>query len=179
MSGRSKILFEDTVLLQAKLHRFCFTGAYLAAEGLLCAMEEDWKKAFYLAGKAEKCYRLADAAMREREHGKWHGFYANECLTDMKQTAWVLKGLMSDLRNTGDGPHFLSMAERFALCGGRSEGDADHEQYRVDRSGLREAPQACVRGFCKRLHCCGLWFFEYPRDRLPGVPHVPGEDVSE
>lgn len=38
-------------------------------------------------------------------------------------------------------------------------GDADHEQYRVDRSGLREAPQACVRGFCKRLHCCGLWFF--------------------
>lgn len=38
-------------------------------------------------------------------------------------------------------------------------GDADHEQYRVDCSGLREAPQACVRGFCKRLHCCGLWFF--------------------
>lgn len=106
MSGRSKILFEDTVLLQAKLHHFCFTGAYLASEGLLCAMEEDWKKAFYLAGKAEKCYRLADAAMREREHGKWHGFYANECLTDMKQTAWVLKGLMSDLRNAGDGPHF-------------------------------------------------------------------------
>lgn len=58
-------------------------------------------------------------------------------------------------------------------------GDADHEQYRVDCSGLREAPQACVRGFCKRLHCCGLWFFEYPRDRLPGIPHVPGKDVSE
>ena len=44
--------------------------------------------------------------MRAREHGKWGGFYANECLTDVKQSAWVLRGYMSYVRNLGDGPDF-------------------------------------------------------------------------
>ena len=51
--------------------------------------------------------------MRDREHGKWHDFYANECLTDIKQTAWVLEGLMSYIRNLGDGPHFYLWQREF------------------------------------------------------------------
>ena len=27
--------------------------------------------------------------MRAREHGKWHGFYENECQADIKQSSWV------------------------------------------------------------------------------------------
>lgn len=54
-----------------------------------------------------------DAAMRSREHGKWHEFYANECLTDMKQTAWVIAGLMSYVRNLGDGPHYYQWQRDF------------------------------------------------------------------
>ena len=70
-------------------------------------------EAFYLAGKARKCYQQADSAMRSREHGKWHGFYQNECLTDVKQTAWVLEGLMSFLRCLGDGPHYFGWQREF------------------------------------------------------------------
>ena len=55
---------------------------------------------------AREEYLAADHAMRAREHGKWGGFYANECLTDVKQSAWVLKGYMSYVRNLGDGPDF-------------------------------------------------------------------------
>ncbi len=51
--------------------------------------------------------------MRSREHGKWHEFYANECLTDMKQTAWVIAGLMSYVRNLGDGPHYYQWQRDF------------------------------------------------------------------
>ncbi len=51
--------------------------------------------------------------MRECEHGKWHEFYKNECLSDVKQTAWVLEGLMSYLRNLGDGPHFYKWQREF------------------------------------------------------------------
>ena len=53
--------------------------------------------------------------MREREHGKWHNFYANDCQVDIKQSAVVLEGLMSYLRNLGDGPHFYHWQLEF-LC---------------------------------------------------------------
>ena len=69
-------------------------------------MEGNYQGAFYRAGKARKEYLKADSALREREHGKWQGFYGNECLTDIKQTAWVLQGFMAYLRALGDGPHY-------------------------------------------------------------------------
>jgi len=52
--------------------------------------------------------------MRGREHGKWHNFYANECLTDVKQSAWVLEYLMGYVRNLGDGPHFFTWQRDFS-----------------------------------------------------------------
>jgi hypothetical protein len=76
-------------------------------------MKKDFLHAFYAAGKARDNYRQANLAMRDREHGKWHNFYANECLTDVKQSAWVLEGLMSYLRNLGDGPHFYKWQREF------------------------------------------------------------------
>lgn len=113
LSGAEKELFEDSVLLQAKIYDYCYTGACLVTEGLLAALEEDYQKAFYLAGKGRKAYLAANQAMRSREHGKWNGFYENECLTDIKQTAWVIEGLMSYLRNLGDGPHYYQWQRDF------------------------------------------------------------------
>lgn len=113
ISDGARVLFRDSLLLQAEIHSHCFSGAYLVCEGLLKAMKGDYQRAFYAAGKAREEYLAADLAMRNREHGKWHGFYANECLTDVKQTAWVLEGLMSYLRNLGDGPHFYEWQREF------------------------------------------------------------------
>ena len=69
-------------------------------------MKKEYQRAFYYGGMAREEYLKANQAMREREHGKWVGFYANECLTDVKQSAWVLKGYMSYVRNLGEGPNF-------------------------------------------------------------------------
>lgn len=69
-------------------------------------MEERFQPAFFYAGAAREAYLAADHAMRAREHGKWDGFYANECLADVKQSAWVLAGYMSYIRNLDDGPDF-------------------------------------------------------------------------
>lgn len=103
-------LFRDSLLLQARILFHCFNGAYLVCESLLEAMEEHdpdhYKKAFFYAGLAREEYLKGDGAMREREHGKWAGFYANECLADVKQSAWVLAGYMSYIRNLGEGPNF-------------------------------------------------------------------------
>lgn len=110
-SGRERTiaarrLFRDSLMLQGRIHWHCFTGAFLLCESLLAALEKDFKKAFCLAGDAREEYLAADQAMREREHGKWGGFYANDCLTDVMQSAWVLEGYMSYVRNLGEGPDF-------------------------------------------------------------------------
>ena len=102
----ARCLFRDSLMLHGQIHYHCFTGAYLICRSLLAAMEEDYRKAFFCGGMAREEYLAADHAMRAREHGKWGGFYANECLTDVKQSAWVLRGYMSYVRNLGDGPDF-------------------------------------------------------------------------
>lgn len=108
-----RTLFEDSLLMQAKLLLRTYEGSLLAMDSLLCAMEEDWLRAFYLAGKAKAKYLEADRAMREREHGKWRLFYANDCQADVKQSAWLAGVLMGVLRNQGDGPHFYQWQRRF------------------------------------------------------------------
>lgn len=110
-SGR--LLFEDSVLLQAKILYHCCRGAQIAAGAVREALSEEYKRSFYLAGKAKKEFLAADRAMREREHGKWHDFYKNECLTDVKQTAWVLESMMGFVRNLGEGPHFYEWQREF------------------------------------------------------------------
>lgn len=113
LHGRGKMLFRDSILLQAQIHYHCFQGALYVCEGMIEGFEEDYRKAFYKTGKAVREYQKADKAMRDREHGKWHGFYENECLTDIKQTAWVLQGFMSYLRVLGDGPHYYQWQREY------------------------------------------------------------------
>lgn len=113
LKGDGKRLFADSILLQVKLLYHCYQGALLSAKSVLAALLEEYEKAFFLAGKARKEYLAADSAMRSCEHGKWQDFYANECLTDVKQTAWVLEGMMSFVRNLGEGPHFYEWQREF------------------------------------------------------------------
>lgn len=111
----AKRLFCDSLMLQGKIYFHSYCGAYQATKSLLYAMGKDYKKAFYHAGKAREQFVAGNCSMREREHGKWHNFYANDCQVDIKQSAVVLEGLMSYLRNLGDGPHFYHWQLEF-LC---------------------------------------------------------------
>jgi hypothetical protein len=106
-------LFEDSLLLQVQIHYHCYAGAYQVCKSLMEAMAGQYQTSFYYAGKAREEYLKANAIMRSREHGKWHNFYENECLTDIKQSAWLLESLMSYVRNLGDGPHFYEWQRDF------------------------------------------------------------------
>lgn len=99
-------LWKDSVLLQVKIHRNCLQGCILFTEAFAAYAQKEYKKAFFLLGNAVEAYDAADCAMRAREHGKWKDFYANDCLTDVKETAYCLKRLMGYVRNLGDGPDF-------------------------------------------------------------------------
>jgi hypothetical protein len=113
LSDNPKILFDDTILLQANILYHCYLGAKLTAESIILAIDNNYQKSFYFAGKARKEYLKANTAMKEREHGKWHDFYKNECLTDVKQSAWLLETLMGYVRNIDDGPHFYKWQRDF------------------------------------------------------------------
>lgn len=106
IAGKTGNLWSDSLLLQVRIHVFCIRGAIL-----FCRAYEEYRRgrymgAFYLAGQAADWYETADQAQKSREHGKWEGFYENDCLSDIKHTAYCLRRLMGYLRNIGDGPHF-------------------------------------------------------------------------
>ncbi len=140
----SRTWMEDSLILYGKLYAYCYAGAACFCRGYEWAEAGDYKKAFYYVGKAAKNYRRADEAMREREHGRWNGFYANECLTDIKQTTWVLEGLMAWLRTMDDGPHYYEWQREFLY----SEEDRrvmlilNMENHRTDREIFRLMEEA-------------------------------------
>ena len=46
--------------------------------------------------------------MRASEYGVWKGYYANDCLADMKFSAYIIRCLMSRVRADGDGNGYFA-----------------------------------------------------------------------
>lgn len=99
-------LWRDSLLLQVKIHAWCVEGALHLVQAY-----EEWGRgalieAFYRLGEAADWYEAVDGAMKACCHDKWRGFYDNDCQTDIKQTAYLLRLLMGYVRNLGDGPYY-------------------------------------------------------------------------
>ena len=99
-------LWVDSLLLQIRIHEYCLEGVLFFGRGYDAYKSADYFKAFYELGKAAEQFDLADAAMKNSGHGKWKGFYDNDCQSDVKETAYLLRLLMGYIRNLGDGPYF-------------------------------------------------------------------------
>ncbi|WZL81955.1 glycosyl hydrolase 115 family protein [Vallitaleaceae bacterium 9-2] len=109
----AKQLFEDSLMLHGRIYAKCFQGAYAFCIAYEKYSQKAYQEAFYFLGRAAEFYGQAYEAMTDCEHDKWIGFYANDCLTDIRQTAWILKELMGYVRNLGDGPHFYKWKREF------------------------------------------------------------------
>lgn len=107
-------LWKDSLVLQVKIHLYCLSGAVIFCKAWKEFAEKRWMQAYYLVGNAADLYEKADTAMRSREHDKWKEFYGNDCLTDVKQTAYCLRSLMRYIRNLGDGPDFYKWQREVA-----------------------------------------------------------------
>lgn len=113
LSETARTLFEDSLLLQVRLLFDCCEGALSVCRSLLYGFAGDYQRGFYYAGQAAETFARADERMRRREHGKWIGYYQNECLADVKQSGWVAEQLMGYLRALGDGPHYYQWQQEF------------------------------------------------------------------
>ena len=99
-------LWKDSVLLQVEIHKCCLKGSLIFTMAYHAYCQKQYKEAFFLLGNAAEAFETGNEKMRECEHDKWKGFYANDCLTDVKETAYCIKRLMGYIRNIGDGPDF-------------------------------------------------------------------------
>jgi hypothetical protein len=113
LNGYERRLFEESIYLQVKIHLYCLTGAVEFCNSYEMFYKKEYEKSFYLMGKASESYQKADDEMRQTEKDIWKGFYENDCLCDIKQTAYILRNLMFYIRNMSDGPHFFEWQRKF------------------------------------------------------------------
>ena len=106
LAADSLRLWSDSLLLQVKLHTCCLEGVIHFGKGYSDYEDSDYLTAFYEIGQAADCFARAEEAMKGCCHDKWKGFYDNDCQTDIKETAYLLRLLMGYIRNLGDGPYF-------------------------------------------------------------------------
>lgn len=106
---------KDSVLLQVKIHRNCLQGAILFTEAFATYERKEYKKAFFLLGNAAEAFEAADSAMRDREHGKWKDFYANDCLDGCEGDSLLPETPDGLYEKSGRRTGFLQVAERSDL----------------------------------------------------------------
>lgn len=113
LAGTEKRLFDTTILLQAEIHYRCCQGAILFCKGFLTFWESAYQDSFYLLGRASELFAGTDMLMRQSEYGIWKGFYENDCLTDIRFTAYVITSMMRLVRVIGDDARFADWYEDF------------------------------------------------------------------
>jgi hypothetical protein len=102
IGNREEQLFRSTLLMQAEIHAFCAKGVVLFGKGYQEYVSGNYKKAFVLLGASAEYFDDADQTMRASEYGVWENFYFNDCLADVKHTAYMIRKMMGVIRELGD-----------------------------------------------------------------------------
>ena len=53
-------------------------------------------------GDSASCFDRADEALKQAEYGVWEDFYKNDCLADVRHTAYMVRKIMGVMRELGD-----------------------------------------------------------------------------
>lgn len=103
-----KQLFDATIFLHTKIHYYGMKALIDFCEAYRAYSEKRYMRAFYLLGTAADKFELINNEMRASEYGVWKGYYANDCLADMKFSAYIIRCLMSRVRADGDGNGYFA-----------------------------------------------------------------------
>lgn len=99
-------LYDTTIMLHGKLHYHGYRGGALFVKGCMDFLDQEYLNAFYRIGLAGDEFEAANLLLRDSEYGPWKGYYANECFADFKFTAYLLRAMMTYVRNFGEGAGF-------------------------------------------------------------------------
>lgn len=93
---------KNLIYTQILVHTMGMLGVKYFAQGYRAMQEKDYKKAFLRMGDCAAAFEVADMRLRHSERGEFEGFYANECLADLKHTAYMARKVMGYIRELGD-----------------------------------------------------------------------------
>ncbi len=135
---QQKALLSATIGLHIKLHQTCRRAARCFARGFESLTEGDYERAFLRFGDSAVWFDKGDALLRGAEYGVWKNFYANDCITDIKHTAYMVRKVMGIVRELGDNPKHDSWHQKYCMsqeeqetgCSGVAENHrTDFEMY--------------------------------------------------
>lgn len=106
-------LIRDSLLLQAEIHYKSMKAEQLLCHAYHLFHQNQMETAFMEIGDAITLLKEITDSMALADHGKWKGFHDNDCLTDIKFTAYTLERIMGYIRNIGDGPHFYRWMSKY------------------------------------------------------------------
>ena len=113
--GNVRQSFNDTLLLQAELHRSGCRGGLLLCRSYFAYCQKDFLHAYLYANASMRAYQEGLKAMKAAEHGIWIGFYRNDCLTNVRLTVSFLDVLRRWLRILGDGGECINWERKYLV----------------------------------------------------------------
>lgn len=120
-SLQQKALLSATIGLHIKLHQTCRRAARCFARGYESLLEGDYEKAFLRFGDSAVWFDKGDSLLRGAEYGVWKDFYANDCIVDIKHTAYMVRKVMGVVRELGDNPKHDSWYQKYCLSAEEQE----------------------------------------------------------
>lgn len=131
---QQKTLLSSTIGLHIKLHQTCRRAARVFARGYESFLEGDYERAFLRFGDSAVWFDKGDALLRGAEYGVWKDFYANDCITDIKHTAYMVRKVMGYVRELGDSPKHDAWYLKYCLSPEEQEVKRNHipENHKTD-----------------------------------------------
>lgn len=111
--GRNAQAFSDGLLLQCRLHLTGCQGAAAVCDSYGAFLQGESVKAFLRACDAHAHFQQAADALDSACHGKWDGFYRNDCLTIVRLTVHFCDILRKYIRIQGESSLFLDWEKQF------------------------------------------------------------------
>ena len=110
-----KLLISATIGLHIKLHQTCRRAARVFTRGYESLLEGDYEKAFLRFGDSAVWFDKGVALLRGAEYGVWKDFYANDSITDIRHTAYMVRKVMGLVRELGDNPKHDAWYKKYCL----------------------------------------------------------------
>ena len=110
-----KALVSTAIGLHIKLHQTCRRASRVFARGYESLLEGDYEKAFLRFGDSAVWFDKGVALLRGAEYGVWKDFYANDCVTDIKHTAYMVRKVMGLARELGDNPKHDAWYQKYCM----------------------------------------------------------------
>jgi len=131
---QQKALLAATIGLHIKLHQTCRRAARCFARGYESFLEGDYERAFLRFGDSAVWFDKGDALLRGAEYDVWKNFYANDCITDIKHTAYMVRKVMGVVRELGDNAKHDSWYQKYCLSAEEQEVKRNHiaENHKTD-----------------------------------------------